>query len=63
MTKTVRIENADAGVKRVRITIQTKNAQGYWVSALDDQVILNHCAAITSQVIGIGKRLIIEEIE
>lgn len=62
MTKTVRIENADANSSVLRITTQYRNADNEWVdSPADCPVVLGHPTASLTDTLGSRKRFIVEE--
>lgn len=64
MTKTVRIENADANTSvKVRVRTQYQNKEGEWVDAGEDdqKVPLDFPTAMASLTIYDSKRLIVEE--
>lgn len=62
MTKAIRIENADNSNHKVRVTSQTKNADGEWVDS-GDSVQIDHPTAMTTLTVWKGRRLIVEEVE
>lgn len=61
MTKTVRIENADANSDMLRITTQYRNADNEWVdSHADRPVVLGHPTAQLTDTLTSRKRFIVE---
>lgn len=61
MTKSIRIENADTSNHKVRVTSQTKNAEGVWVDDTGGAIALDYPTAMCTQTIWQGKRIVIEE--
>jgi len=62
MTKTVRIENACLNRNaKIRITVQSRNAQGDWEDTKESTNYLYNAANLLETTIWDGKRLIIDE--
>lgn len=61
MTKSVRIENADTSIYKVKVKIQTKDVTGEWVDSTEPEVSLDHPTSLATFGIHSSRRLIVEE--
>lgn len=62
MTKSVRIENADTSSYKVKVTYQSKAADGTWVDETTPAVELPFPTAMTTVGIHSSRRAIVEEV-
>lgn len=61
MTKSVRIENADTSSYKVKVTYQSKNAEGEWVNEPGVPTELPFPTAMTTVGLHDSRRVIVEE--
>ena len=60
MTKKIRIENADTSSHPVRVTVQTRNAEGAWADSTSRQI--DYPTQMIEEYVHAHQRIVIEEL-